>query len=189
MRFYNVLEKRHSIREYESKKVPMSKIRKIIRAATMAPSGANGQPWRFYIVQDAKKRESIIQIVQDYYNLHCDSINWPKLQKILDNFYYNLGDAPCFIFIYSKKIMDIPEPVLDASTILAGANLINAAVVEGLGTCWINFFVHQPKKINKLLGVPKDEKLVVPLIVGYPRKGYKPLKRTKKKLNEVVKFF
>jgi len=39
-----------------------------------------------------------------------------------------------------------------------------------------------------MLRIKKDKELVTGIIVGYPRKGYVPLKRDKKELNEILKF-
>jgi len=188
MEFYKVIDKRKSIREYETKQIPKSKIIKIIEAATKAASGANTQPWKFYIIQTKKKRDKIVQILRDYYKINNKIIEKSKVKNILGKFYQNLGDAPCFIFVYYKKMKGYPNPVLSASATLAAGNLMNAAAAEGLGTCWINSFAHKPERLNRLLNIPKDEEIVAPLIIGYPKKGYKPLIREKRKLSEILKF-
>lgn len=41
---------RRSVREYTSQPLTDDKIRQIIQAAVDAPSGKNGQPWKFRIV-------------------------------------------------------------------------------------------------------------------------------------------
>lgn len=188
MELKKVIDRRHSIREYEKKKVSKRIIKKLITAASKAPSGANTQPWKFYVVSDKKKREELINFIRKYYQIHRDIIKKSRYRTIIENFYYNLGDTPCFIFIYYKKIKGFPDPVLNASAILAAENLMLAAVDEGLGTCWINAFAHREKVVNKILNIPKDERLTAPLIIGYPKKGYSPLKRSKKKINEILKF-
>jgi nitroreductase len=189
MEFYEVINKRHSIREFERKQIPKSKILKIIKAASKAPSGANTQPWKFYVIQNKNKRDKIAQILRDYYNLtsYKNRLKNHKFREIMQNFYSNMGNAPCCIFIYYKKIKGYPDPVLNASATLASENLMLAATAESLGTCWINAFAHKPKKVNKLLKIPKDEILIAPLIIGYPKKGYEYLKREKRNLNEIMR--
>ena len=182
MKFQDVINKRHSIREYEKKQVPQSVLKELIINATKAPSGANTQPWVFYVIQSKKKRDKMAEIIRDYYKKSgYKLIQNHKYKNILENFYVNLGDAPCLIFVFYKTIKGFPNPVLSASAILAAGNLINAAVEKGLGTCWINSFLLRRKKISEILKVPKDQKLVAPLIVGYPKKRYKPLIREKRK--------
>ena len=57
MDFQKVIDGRHSIRELEKKEVPRKVVEKLIRNAMKAPSGKNEQNWKFYVVQDDKKRE------------------------------------------------------------------------------------------------------------------------------------
>lgn len=190
MNFQEVINKRHSIREYEKKQIPKKIIKDVIISATKSPSGANTQPWIFYVVQNKKKRDKMAEIIRDYYRVKAnrERMKKNKYRKIVEKFYANLGDAPCCIFVYYKKMIGFPDVVLSASTILAAGNLMNAAVEKGLGTCWIHSFLLRRKKVNKILNAPKDQKLVAPLIIGYPKKGYRPLIRSKKNLNEVLKF-
>ena len=43
---------RRSIRSYKDKAVPRDVVNKILSAGSWAPSGMNGQPWRFTIVEN-----------------------------------------------------------------------------------------------------------------------------------------
>ncbi len=45
---------RRSIRKYQDKPVPKEVVDKILNAGVWAPSGMNGQPWRFVVIQDRK---------------------------------------------------------------------------------------------------------------------------------------
>lgn len=58
--FIELLKKRRSIRHFENKEVPLKIIRDIIKESCLAPSAANGQPWRFIIInnKDVIKRLS-----------------------------------------------------------------------------------------------------------------------------------
>ena len=62
-----------------------------------------------------------------------------------------------------------------------------SAVNKGLGTCWIGTFKNFEKEVSRVLNV-KNKKLVGGILIGYPAKDFKPLKRSKKKLNEILKF-
>ena len=48
--FSELLQKRRSIRDYESKDVPLEIVNEILKEATLAPSASNNQPCRFVIV-------------------------------------------------------------------------------------------------------------------------------------------
>lgn len=50
--FFELLKKRRSIRDFEEKDVSLEIINEIIKESCLAPSAANGQPWRFIIVNN-----------------------------------------------------------------------------------------------------------------------------------------
>lgn len=188
MEFYEVLNKRKSIREFEGKRIPRKVLLKIIKAASKAPSSGNTQPWIFYVVQDKEKRDKVAKLLKltlKKFNLNAME---PQLRRILVRFYSNMGGALCVIFIYCDlgEGKNKPSPTLLQSVVLAAGNLMNAAAAEGLGTCWVGSFRIFRKEISELLHVPKNQELVAPIIIGYPKKGYKPLKRSKKKLKEIL---
>ena len=50
---------RRSVRQFSDKSVPLEVIENIIMTAASAPSGANKQPWKFIIIQDADLKRKI----------------------------------------------------------------------------------------------------------------------------------
>ena len=46
------IAKRKSIRSFMDKKVEPEKVESLLRAAMRAPSGINGQPWEFVVVDE-----------------------------------------------------------------------------------------------------------------------------------------
>jgi hypothetical protein len=50
--FYEVMQRRRTIRDFSDRPVPREVIEHCIRAAGTAPSGANLQPWHFVAVSD-----------------------------------------------------------------------------------------------------------------------------------------
>jgi nitroreductase len=58
MDFFDVVDKRRSVRKYSQDQVPASVLEKAVDAALLAPNSSNMQPWEFYCVTNAdKKRE------------------------------------------------------------------------------------------------------------------------------------
>ena len=51
------VKKRRSIRKFNEKPVSDNQIRKILEAGTYAPSGKNGQPWRFTVLKGQEKNK------------------------------------------------------------------------------------------------------------------------------------
>jgi len=50
----SIIQKRRSVRKFESRTVPRDVILSCIEAARYAPSAENIQPWRFIILDDSK---------------------------------------------------------------------------------------------------------------------------------------
>ncbi|MGZ3695652.1 MAG: nitroreductase family protein [Bdellovibrionota bacterium] len=61
MDFFTAVERRRSVRKYIETKVPAEVIEKAVDAALLAPNSSNMQTWRIYWVQNAEKKEALIQ--------------------------------------------------------------------------------------------------------------------------------
>ena len=54
--FLDVLYSTRSIRLFKAEEVSSQLIRKVLEAATQAPSGANKQPWKFLVIRDSVQK-------------------------------------------------------------------------------------------------------------------------------------
>lgn len=59
MDVFEAVQKRKSVRSYESKSVPKETLLKLLEAARIAPSANNTQPWHFVVVTDNEKRKEL----------------------------------------------------------------------------------------------------------------------------------
>jgi nitroreductase len=57
--FLQTMAKRRTIRQYSDEPVPFELIENAIRAASLAPSGANQQPWTFVVVSDPQLKHQM----------------------------------------------------------------------------------------------------------------------------------
>ena len=159
---------RRSIRSYKDKAVPRDVVNKILSAGSWAPSGMNGQPWRFTIVEN---REIINKLSRRTKELVTVKMPLPEnLQAAFksdkDVVFYG---APLLIFISVLKNEEWRTlNLLDCG--LAAQNMFLAAYQAGLGSCFIGFaaFLNQDPKTLAEIGIPEDHELVAPLIFGYP---------------------
>ncbi|MFX1369509.1 MAG: nitroreductase family protein, partial [Promethearchaeota archaeon] len=55
--FLRIIRERRSIRKYREFDIPDRDIEQILRAAQLAPSTNNSQPWRFVVVRSRDMRE------------------------------------------------------------------------------------------------------------------------------------
>jgi nitroreductase len=189
MELKEAINKRKSIRSFEYKKVPKRILRNLIAAGIKAPSSGNTQPWKFYIVTSKKIRDEISKIMAQALDLYKSDLNKlsKKLKIISTEFYSNMGNCPNLIFVYCKKDKEKKDRNIMGIS-CAVQNIMLSAIEEGLGTCWVGSFRGFEKALNKLLKIPKNEELISSILIGYPKKGFIPLKRKKKSLNQILKF-
>ena len=169
MDFETILKNRRSIRDFLNKDVPLSILKEIIRDTCLAPTSSNGQPCRFIIIRN---RDTIKKLsAESMKNLLSDLEQNPKsplknyepyLRDEQANVFYN---APCLVFFIGPKELHS----LDVDGGLTVAYFMFSATSRGLGTCWIGLGAHiRNREILADIGVPRDCRIVAPIIVGYP---------------------
>lgn len=62
-RFFNVIQDRRSVRYYDTEaKISREEMNEILQQATLAPSGANLQPWRFLVIDSQELKQKLLPI-------------------------------------------------------------------------------------------------------------------------------
>jgi nitroreductase len=64
-RFLEVMRRRRSVREFATTPVPRRLVMDAIRAAALAPSGANQQPWTFVLIGNAPDLRARIRVAAE----------------------------------------------------------------------------------------------------------------------------
>ena len=147
------IAKRKSIRSFADKKVEPEKVESLLRAAMRAPSGINGQPWEFVVVDDKAVLADMLKIS-------------PPAR--------GLQTAPVAIVVLEKEIPFRVEKGLDWLTPQdLGActeNILLQAVEEGLGAGWMGVGPGTPGQtaLAQLLGLPEGLKPYSIVGIGYP---------------------
>jgi nitroreductase len=185
--FSELLKKRRSIRNFEDKEVSLEIIRDIIKESCLAPSAANGQPWRFIIINN---KDLIKRLSDDSKRNLLSGIEKSggspskKYEAALRNPDFNVFyNAPCLVYIVGSK--QVRNLYVDCS--LAACYFMFSASERGMGTCWIGLgtSVQDPELLN-LIGMPEDHKIVAPIIVGYPKSIPKAPERMKPQILKIV---
>lgn len=147
------IAKRKSIRSFADRKVEPVKVESLLRATMRAPSGMNGQPWEFVVVDD-KEVLSAMQKLS------------PGARVLLT--------APLAIVVLEREV---PQRIEMGLTWLAqqdlGActeNILLQAVEEGLGAGWMGVGPGTPGQTDlaELLGLPENVKPYSIVDIGYP---------------------
>ncbi|MBD3216812.1 MAG: nitroreductase [candidate division Zixibacteria bacterium] len=166
MDFFDVINKRRSIRAYERKAVEEDKLRKVLKAGQRAPSANNKQSWKFIVVRDKLKIEKLTYA--------CKQQNF-------------VNEAPVLIIACASNIeykMTCGQLAYPIDTSIAMTHMMLAATALDLGTCWLGAFFED--KVKKLLKIPDDIRVVGILTLGYSR--FEPSETNRKSLSEIVSF-
>ncbi len=153
MDFWQVLEQRYSVRDFDSdREVTQETVTKLLQAAIRAPSAGNCQPWYFFVVRNPDTKRALA---------HAALGQW------------FLSEAPVVIVVCA-------EPQRSAlrygergrhlyslqDTAAATEHILLAAVALGLGACWVGAF--DEKEASHALQIPSDLRPVAIVPIGYP---------------------
>jgi nitroreductase len=181
-----LIKTRRSIRRYQEKDVPDELLEKIMEAGRWAPSGDNGQPWRFIVLSRIATEGSGRRFTAEYFTGRLDErFEGLKDEKKKARAYDKLRsgvvsafliDAPVIIVVCAYlDVWDVPYDVA-----MATQNMQLMAHALGLGTCVVVAPVCDiidEVETAKLLKIPHGYKVALPLAVGYPDESPRPRPR------------
>jgi len=155
-----VIETRKSVRMFDrNNKLELEQIQMILKAASMAPSGKNLQPWKFQIFTDD---EVITKIAKE-----CPNNRW-------------MNSSPCIISVYLDLNISY-DFTKDAMAIGAAIeNMLLEAEAEGISSCWIGECTEHRENLEQIFGVDNQLRLMAFVVLGYEKK------MKKKSISEIV---
>lgn len=158
-----LIKKRYSCRDFNEEEISVEDFMVLIDSARWAPSGKNGQPWRFIIVKDKKIKEEIAQ-----YSIYE---KWIKL-------------ASGFIIVYMDKEKSYNYKK-DCQCIGAAIeNICLQATAMDIGSCWIGEILDKECEVNGILEVPINYELMAIICIGHVK--IKPKRAARLKLDEII---
>jgi nitroreductase len=182
--FLELVKKRRSNRSLKSDPVPDEYVDKIIEAARWAPSGANTQPWEFFVIRKQELKDGIVKAVEEarakvpgYLATESTGVPPTRQAKRMD-----IRKAPVFIMLLGDNRLKIGSPagtifedskwnsILTSSLASAFLYLHLAATSLGLGSQWYSA-VSSPaaeRGIKQILEIPEEYTIYDMMVVGYP---------------------
>ncbi|WP_018996400.1 nitroreductase family protein [Hirschia maritima] len=175
--FLDNMQKRHSVRQFDTKPVVEEVIQNAIKAAGSAPSGANHQPWHFVAISNPEMKKKIRLAAEEEekaFYAGGGGDEWLKALEPIgtDESKPHLEDAPWLIVIFSQRfgIYDdgskfknyyVPESV----------GIATGMLITALHQAGLSMLTHTPNPMRFLNGLcdrPDHEKPTMILTVGHP---------------------
>lgn len=188
MEFYEVIEKRRTIRDFMPEEIPQDVIERVIAAALKAPTNDHMRDWQYVIVRDKDVTARLLdivpkgisdddmeQLIKDW-NLD-DSIQQECYRNAVPKQYRMLFDASAIIVPLLKQKTDIlhPENVSHlngfASVWCSIENIFLAATAEGYGCNLRIPLGNESEHAREVLGYPEDYYMPCFIGIGKPSKN------------------
>ena len=165
MDYFELIESRYSVRSYSNRPVEEDKLRRVLRAAQLAPTAANMQPFRIVVRETRGCTDDLGRLY------HRD---WFCQAPLVVGICSVPGEA--WVRRDGKNYADV-----DAT--IAMDHLILAAAALGLGTCWVAAF--DPAVARKVFDLPEGMEPLAFTPLGYPA-DEAPEERPRKPLAELI---
>ena len=184
MEFYEAVNKRKSVRVFQSRPVEEEKLLRVLEAGLKAPSHNHLRQWEFILVKDVEQRMKVAELAQRGKSVE----NEMELEKMLDNFgdpvqreMYRkaipvqvkmLVNSPELLFVCYKlkKPLGEFEFLYDlndlASVWMCIENIMLAMAAEGL--YGVTAVPRETSSFKKVLGVPNGYEVAAAIPLGYP---------------------
>jgi len=166
MEFQELIAQRYSVRAYKPDDVPSNMIDKILEAARLAPTAANRQSFKLFVIKTAGFKDELKNIYHQEWFTQAPYVigicgipegNWIRKD--------------------GKNYADVDSAIVMDHVILAATNM-------GLGTCWIGAF--DPNAARKFLELPQGMEPIAFTPIGYPADHVRIKKR--KPIDKLVRY-
>ena len=174
---------------YKPDAVPLHDIKKILDAATKAPSGGNKQPWHFIAITNRDLIEKIGGLYRDLWlgamgaTAPADESPAYRSARYLAN---HMPEVPAMILVCADHTKGgqpytVGAPIARgryaSSVWLAIQNMFLAAQSLGLGTRITTTHLRDEQKVKDWLGIPDHVETLCLTPLGYPKGNFGPTDR------------
>jgi nitroreductase len=188
MEFYEVVNKRRSVREFQSKPVEADKLQRILGAGLKAPSHNHLREWEFILAKDLEQRVRVIEAgaraedITDGKRLEeavrglTDDLQREMYLKALPIQKRMLLSSPELLVVCFrmrkplKQCKTLYELNNFASVWTCIENVLLAMAAEGL--YGVTYIPYETSSLKKILRVPDDYEVATLIPIGYPQEYF-----------------
>jgi nitroreductase len=205
--FFAVVDTQRALRRFRPDPVPDAALRRVLAAATRAPSARGAEPWLFVVVRDPGLRQTIGEHYRRAWDLGeqfttatdadrdvKDRPHYARMMAAARELAATLAEAPVLIACCLDHAQlgpiagpegELRSPVAAYASIFpAVQNLLLAARALGLGTTLTTLHRGFEDALRTLLDIPASVEVVALVPLGYPRDRFGPTRR--KSVEEVT---
>ncbi len=169
--FFDVVEKRRSIRKYKDIEIPDEHITRMLEAARLAPSTNNTQSWRYIVVKDPETIALLSMVA--------------GRQKFIE-------DSKAVIIAIANRAASCcpgnPSMWHVQDTMIATEHIVLAATALGYGSCWVAMLDSRNSQniaeVKQALRIPETADIVALVTLGVPDEI--PSSKSTRELNEIA---
>lgn len=175
MEFYQVIDSRRSIRQFEDREIPKEALERILNAGLKAPSSNHQRRWELVTLTDKTIIHDLAQIVRPY---PCRATEPKTPQQEMFKIAYPrqrsmIEECACVVLPFFKQKYPMTEDKNGYGLMDYGAtwalveNMLLAATAEGLGSVVHIPVKKEPEQIKAFLKIPDGWYLPTLVILGY----------------------
>ena len=165
---------RRDVRRFRKDVLPEGLVEHLLEIATLAPSVGLSQPWRFVLVEDARRRAEVRQNFERANAEALAAYEGSEAAAYARLKLAGLDEAPVHLAVFADAATEqghglgrrtMPE-MIEYSAVTAIHTLWLAARAHGVGLGWVSIL--DPAAVASTLEVPETWSLVGYLCLGYP---------------------
>jgi nitroreductase/alkylhydroperoxidase family enzyme len=196
---YEAASTTRAVRRLRPDPIPEPALRRVLRAATWAPSGGNLQPWHVIAVRDPARKRGLADLYRSLWSDYAgarrallarlpEAIRTPaeKALRSGDHLAAHMQETPVIAaFCFHPERLTITDAQLGRPSVVGGAslypavqNLLLACRAEGLGCVLTTLLCSREKEVRALLEIPEPWATCAFVPIGWPvGGGHGPLAR------------
>ena len=147
MAFMDLAKARYSVRKYQQRPIEEEKLRQILEAGMVAPTGVNAQPQRIYVLKSEEALTKIRGLTRCAF------------------------DAPVVLLVACNQDEQWHSPLEEGVTSgqqdvsIVATHMMLQAWELGIGSCWVDYFPNT--ETERAFGLPENERAILLLPLGY----------------------
>ena len=199
MGLYEAMRTLRAVRRLRPDPIPDDVLRRVLEAATWAPTGGNRQPWRIIVVKDPVRKKRLGELygqswaayIKRYRTLPPDTPQAvrEKSDRVVRAGTYlatHFHEIPVIaIFCFDPTQLAVTDAKLDRVSVVGGGsiypaveNLLLACRAEGLGCVLTTLLCESEPEIRQMLAIPQPWATAAAIPIGYPvGRGHGPISR------------